>query len=53
MTAWTGSVFDLGPMAIAAAALAGVGLDRLLGEAPRWHPLVGFGRVAAWIERGL
>ncbi|TYZ44623.1 cobalamin biosynthesis protein, partial [Ralstonia solanacearum] len=37
MTAWTGSVFDLGPMAIAAAALAGVGLDRLLGEAPRWH----------------
>lgn len=24
--------------------------DRLLGEAPRCHPLVGFGRVANWVE---
>lgn len=32
------------------AALAGVLLDRLLGEVPRWHPLVGFGRVANGLE---
>jgi cobalamin biosynthesis protein CobD/CbiB len=48
-----GNVFDLGLPAIALAALAGVVLDRVLGEVPRWHPLVGFGRLAAWIERGL
>jgi adenosylcobinamide-phosphate synthase len=29
---------------------AGVVLDLLLGEARRWHPLVGFGRMAARIE---
>lgn len=29
----------------------GVALDYLLGETPRWHPLVGFGNMAAWIER--
>ena len=28
----------------------GVALDLLLGEARRWHPLVGFGRMAALIE---
>jgi len=28
-------------------------LDRLLGEAPRFHPLVGFGNFAAWIEQRL
>ncbi|MDB0570604.1 adenosylcobinamide-phosphate synthase CbiB [Ralstonia solanacearum] len=48
-----GNVFDLGLPMVALAALAGTGLDHLLGEVPRWHPLVGFGRMAAWIERGL
>lgn len=28
-------------------------LDRLLGEPPRYHPLVGFGRLAAWLEARL
>ncbi|KFL20888.1 cobalamin biosynthesis protein CobD [Ralstonia pickettii] len=36
---------------MALAALAGVLLDRLFGEVPRWHPLVGFGRLAKPIER--
>ena len=31
----------------------GVLLDLLLGEARRWHPLVGFGNLAAAIERRL
>ena len=30
--------------------LCAVVLDHLLGEPRRWHPLVGFGRIAAWIE---
>jgi adenosylcobinamide-phosphate synthase len=34
----------------AAALLAGVLLDALLGEVPRFHPLVGFGRLANAIE---
>jgi adenosylcobinamide-phosphate synthase len=34
-------------------ALAGVVLDMLLGEPRRWHPLVGFGRLANAIERRL
>lgn len=33
--------------ACVAAALAGVLLDRWLGEPRRWHPLVGFGRLAS------
>ena len=31
----------------------GLLLDRLLGEPRRWHPLVGFGRLANALERGL
>ena len=34
-------------------ALLGVALDACLGEPPRWHPLVGFGRLANWLERYL
>lgn len=33
--------------------LAAVLLDRWLGEPRRWHPLVGFGRVATALERRL
>jgi len=29
---------------------AGIAADRLLGEPRRWHPLVGFGRWAGWLE---
>lgn len=32
---------------------AGILLDCLLGEASRWHPLVGFGRLASMLERVL
>jgi adenosylcobinamide-phosphate synthase len=32
---------------------AGIALDLLLGEARRWHPLVGFGRLAQELERRL
>jgi adenosylcobinamide-phosphate synthase len=34
-------------------ALAGVLLDRWFGEPRRWHPLVGFGRLADAVEHGL
>lgn len=36
---------------LAPLAIAGVLLDLLLGEARRWHPLVGFGRLAQLLER--
>ena len=37
-------------MSLALGALAGVALDAWLGEVRRWHPLVGFGRLAQWLE---
>jgi adenosylcobinamide-phosphate synthase len=43
----------LGFAAVAVLMLAGVLLDLLLGEARRWHPLVGFGNFAIWLERRL
>ena len=39
--------------AIAVLMVAGVLLDLLLGEARRFHPLVGFGNWAMWLERRL
>ena len=39
-----------GPLAMPLAALVAVILDRLLGEPRRFHPLVGFGNLAAAIE---
>ena len=38
-------------MSTTQALLLGVLLDRLFGEVPRWHPLVGFGRCAVWLEK--
>lgn len=38
---------------IALLVIAGVALDLMLGEARRWHPLVGFGRLANLVERWL
>lgn len=32
---------------------SGLLLDWLLGEVRRWHPLVGFGNAAAWLEKRL
>ena len=43
----------LSPLALALTLCAGVVLDLLLGEARRWHPLVGFGRLASALERRL
>ncbi|MEV8469113.1 adenosylcobinamide-phosphate synthase CbiB [Ralstonia sp. UNC404CL21Col] len=51
MSLSSGGVFDLGWTLVTLAALAGVFLDRLFGEVPRWHPLVGFGRIATAMER--
>ncbi len=41
----------MAPLHTAFLALAGVVLDRLLGEPKRFHPLVGFGRLAERLER--
>ena len=46
-------LMGLGAAAIALLLIAGVALDLLLGETPRWHPLVGFGKLANAIERRL
>jgi adenosylcobinamide-phosphate synthase len=43
----------LAPSSLVLALVAGVLLDLLLGEARRWHPLVGFGRLAGALERRL
>jgi adenosylcobinamide-phosphate synthase len=43
----------LPPLTLALLLAAGIALDLLLGEARRWHPLVGFGRLAHWLERRL
>jgi adenosylcobinamide-phosphate synthase len=43
----------LPPLTLALLLLAGVALDLLLGEASRWHPLVGFGNLASSLERRL
>lgn len=51
MSVSPGGVFDLGWPLVTLATLAGVLLDRLFGEVPLWHPLVGFGRIATAIER--
>jgi adenosylcobinamide-phosphate synthase len=40
-------------MSLAFAAVLGLLLDRLFGEPRRWHPLVGFGRLADAAERAL
>jgi adenosylcobinamide-phosphate synthase len=40
----------LAPGMLVALLLGGVALDLLLGEARRWHPLVGFGRLAQAVE---
>jgi adenosylcobinamide-phosphate synthase len=40
-------------MTQAAVAVTALLLDRLLGEPRRFHPLVGFGRLASWLEQRL
>lgn len=43
----------LSASALALLLVAGVALDLVLGEARRWHPLVGFGRLANALEARL
>jgi adenosylcobinamide-phosphate synthase len=43
----------LPPLTLALLLAAGVAFDLLLGEARRWHPLVGFGTLAQRLERRL
>lgn len=43
----------LSPAMLALLLVAGIALDLLLGETRRWHPLVGFGRLASGIEGAL
>lgn len=40
-------------MTITLSLLLGIIADRLFGELPRWHPLVGFGNCAQWLEQRL
>lgn len=40
-------------MTAGAVLLFAVLLDHILGEPRRWHPLVGFGQLATWIEKRL
>jgi adenosylcobinamide-phosphate synthase len=44
---------DFPALTMPLAALTAVLLDRLFGELPRWHPLVGFGNLAATLEKRL
>ena len=46
-------IFEWPLWQIALLVMAGLGLDALLGEPRRWHPLVGFGRVAQAVETRL
>lgn len=47
------SSIELASFSMPLAALAAVLLDRLLGEIPRFHPLVGFGNLVAALEKRL